>query len=99
MTYYILPLIIIAIVATLIYVWLKKSPKFDKFCKALTSDDPVEVTAKSKIKDITSTEKDLSKQVEEKTKKAAKLEQEAEGINDFLGKRGFVEVAEKKEDS
>jgi hypothetical protein len=87
------------VLALLLYIWLKKSPKFDAFCKALTSDDAVEVPAKNKIKDITNTEKDLSKQVEQNTKEAAKLEQEADGINDFLGKRGVVEDAKKKEDS
>jgi hypothetical protein len=87
------------VLAVVLYLWLKKSPKFDKFCKDLLSDNAVEVPAKNKIKDITSTEKDLSKQVEQNAKQAEQLEKESDGINDFLGKRGVVEDAKKKEDS
>ena len=87
------------VLAVLIYVQLKKSPTFDKFCKDLTSDDACTDSPKSKIKDIVDTEKDLSKQVEQNEKATKKLEQESSGINDFLGKRGVVDKAEKKEGS
>lgn len=89
----------VAVLLALLYVWLKKSPKFDKWCKDLVSDDPVTESPKNKIKDIVSTEKDLGKQVEQNSKEAEKLTKEADGINDFLDKRGVIESKKKEEDS
>lgn len=81
------------VLAVIIYVKLKNSPTFDKFCKDLTSDDSINDSAKNKIKDIVSTEKDLSKKADINIKNAEKLKEESENINDFLDKRN------KKEDS
>jgi len=91
-------LIGLIVVSVVIYVKLKNSTKFDKFCKDLMSDDPIVDSTKNKIEDIVSAERDLGKKVKQNTKEADKLSKESSGINDFLGKRG-VEVAEKKEDS
>jgi hypothetical protein len=48
------------------------------------------------MKNISKAEGDLDKQAETNIKEAEKLSKESDGIKDFLGKRGVVEVA--KED-
>jgi hypothetical protein len=71
------------ILAIPVIIWivikLLKSPKYDKWCKNLTS---------GKL------EKNLGRQAEKNTQQAEKLAKESDGINDFLGKRGVVEVTE-----
>jgi hypothetical protein len=53
-----------------------------------------DTSSQDKIKDIVSTEKNLGKQADKNTQQAEKLAKESDGIKDFLGKRGVVEVTE-----
>jgi hypothetical protein len=92
-------LLVLGCVAVLVYKKLMKSPRFDKFCKDLSSDEAVNNSSKMKIKDITNTEKDLSKKVEQNVKETEKLKQDTDGIKEFLGDRGVNDAEKKKEGS
>lgn len=91
-------LILLIPVIIWLFVKLVKSPKYDKWCKDLTSGKlDTDVVSKDAMKNISKTEIDLGKQAETNIKEAEKLTKETDGINDFLGKRGVVDDAEKKE--
>jgi hypothetical protein len=87
------------ILAIPVIIWivikLLKSPKYDKWCKNLTSGKlDTDVASKDAMKNISKAETDLGKQAETNIKEAEKLSKETDGIKDFLGKRGVVEVTE-----
>ena len=81
------PLVPIFILLLIIIVAVKllRSPKFDKWCKEMSSgtlaDKP---KVKEKMKEITNAKKDLGKQSDDYVKEAEKLTNESENINDFL---------------
>ena len=97
--YNVIAVIVIVVVLAFILVKLNKSPKFDKFCEDLESGVPVDATPKEVIKDIGKAETCLDKQAKCNLKKAEKLTQESEGINDYLGDRGVGSTDKDKEDS
>lgn len=85
--------------AVWVYVKLKKSKWFDKFCKDLASDDTVTNSSKDNMKDISKAESDLGKQADQNKKQTEKLAKDTEGIKDFLGKRGVDDAEKDKGDS
>jgi hypothetical protein len=95
--YRIIALVVALPILIALFIKLIRSPKYDKWCKDLFSGKlDTDTSSQDKIKEIVSTEKNLGKQTEKNTQQAEKLAKESDGINDFLGKRGVVEVA--KED-
>jgi len=98
--YRIIGLVVILPIIAWLFIKLIRSPKYDKWCKDLTSGKlDTDVAPKDQIRDIVSTEKSLGKQAETNIKEAEKLKEASEGINNFLGKRGVVEVAEKDKEA
>jgi hypothetical protein len=88
-------LILAVPVLIVLFIKLWRNSKFDAWCKNLMSGKlDTDTTSKDQIKEIVSTEKSLGKQAETNIKEAEKLTKETDGIKDFLGKRGVVEVAE-----
>jgi hypothetical protein len=90
-------LFVVVVVPIIIWLFIKliRSPKYDKWCKDLTSGKlDTDVVSKDAMKNISKAETDLGKQAETNIKEAEKLKKESNGINDFLGKRGVVEVTE-----
>jgi hypothetical protein len=95
--YRIIALVVALPILIALFIKLIRSPKYDKWCKDLFSGKlDTDTSSQDKIKEIVSTEKNLGKQADKNTQQAEKLAKESDGINDFLGKRGVVEVA--KED-
>jgi hypothetical protein len=93
--YRIIALVVALPILIALFIKLIRSPKYDKWCKDLTSGKlDADTSSQDKIKEIVSTEKNLGKQAEKNTQQAEKLAKESDGINDFLGKRGVVEVTE-----
>lgn len=89
--------VVLAVIALVIK--LLRSPKFDKWCDNMAEGKLEETdSTKDAIKDIVSTEKNLSKKADTNIKNAEKLTAESENINDFLGKRNNSGT-DKKEDS
>ena len=98
--YRIIGLVVILPIIAWLFIKLIRSPKYDKWCKDLASGKlNTDTSSQDKIKDIVSTEKNLGKQAEKNTQQAEKLAKETDGINNFLGKRGVVEVAEKDKEA
>ena len=90
----VLPIVIWAIIKLL------RSPKYDRFCKDIASGKlDTDTSSKDVMSGISKSETDLGKQAETNIKEAEKLKNKSKGINEFLGKRGVVENAEKKEES
>lgn len=81
-------LALVALIAWLL-VKLWKSPKFDKWCKEVTSGKlNTESTPTDVIKDISKQETVLEKQAEQNIKEAKRLEDEAKKSKDYLSDRG-----------
>jgi len=93
--YRIICLVVVLPILIALFIKLIRSPKYDKWCKDLMGGKlDTDTSSQDKIKEIVSTEKNLGKQAEKNTQQAEKLAKESGGINDFLGKRGVVEVTE-----
>lgn len=91
-------LILLTPVVIWLIVKLVRSPKYDKWCKNLVSDKlDTDVASKDAMKNISKAEGDLGKQAETNIKEAENLTNNSKEINLFLGKRGVVDDAEKKE--
>ena len=93
--YRIIGLVVVLPILIWLFIKLIRSPKYDKWCKDLTSGKlDIDTTPKDTMQNISKGEKDLTGFADKNTKLAEKLAKETDGINDFLGKRGVVEVTE-----
>lgn len=93
-----LRIVLILLIPVVIWLIVKlvRSPKYDKWCKDLTSGKlDTDVASKDAMKNISKAEGNLGKQAETDIKEAEKLTNSSEEINIFLGKRGVVDDAEK----
>jgi len=93
------PIIALVIVIMLIclVVELVGSPKFDTFCKNLSSGKlNIEETSKDVIEDIKKAEDSLQKKTVKNTREATKLKKETDTIKSHLSDRGVIKKKTKE---
>jgi len=80
--------IIFVIAAILLSLWsvrkLRKSPKFDKFCKDLEEDKVGNFSSQEVMNDIGEAKDGLQKRVKDNTKEEKALQKDNKQINTFL---------------
>ncbi len=99
MIYFRLAFLIVAALIMWLAYKLLRSPKFDKMCDDIVEgnlDD--DSTSKDTMKNISKEEVVLSKQAKHDIQEAERLKEHADGVKEFLDKRGVSKV-EKKEGS
>ena len=83
-------LVSVGILALLVWllIKMKRSPKFDKFCKDLTEDvTPNPPSTTEVIKSINQEKDGLKKKAEDNTKVVEKLQKDSTKIDNYLGKK------------